>query len=226
MQRQLQWTHTTGHCPQFTCAADVAATRLRVSSWTHAATLKSIASISFAARLSSACLPGIAFLSRVSSLMWNTRSNYPPSAALLFLFLFYSSSDNINWSTFLISERINCSLFTNLVHMNILSIMICIDMSSSWLLLPDVFLSRSPSWALTSPYARVVHCSMHLCYRGLFFESISSLAVLGWRCQLQLSPSRPSQRSVLETRSVGGRELHARHTRGRVLRAFLPFKPL
>lgn len=42
----------------------------------------------------------------------------------------------------------------------------------------------------------------------------------------QLLPSRPSQHSVLETRSVGGRQLHARHTLGRVLLAFLPFKPL
>lgn len=46
------------------------------------------------------------------------------------------------------------------------------------------------------------------------------------QCQLELSSSRPSQHSTLETCSVGGKQLHARHTVGRVLLAFPPFKYL
>ena len=59
------------------------------------------------------------------------------------------------------------------------------------------------------------------CYHGIFLF-ISILVVLVLLRQLQLSPSSPSQHSVLETCSVGGRQLHARHTLGRVLWAFSP----
>lgn len=102
---------------------------------------------------------------------------------------------------------------------------------SLWPLFPDVFLSCSPSFAPKSAVL-ISLCACVWCTSAwvsaimipLLF--ISSLVVLDLQCQLQLSPSRPSQRSVLETRSVGGRQLHARHTLGRVLWAFLPFKPL
>lgn len=46
------------------------------------------------------------------------------------------------------------------------------------------------------------------------------------QCQLELSSSRASQRSTLETCSVGGKQLHARHTVDCVLLAFPPFKSL
>lgn len=46
------------------------------------------------------------------------------------------------------------------------------------------------------------------------------------QCQLELSSWRPSQHSTLETCFVGGKQLHARHTVGRVLLAFPPFKSL
>lgn len=98
----------------------------------------------------------------------------------------------------------------------------------SFLLFPDIFLSPSPS---SAPKSMNLISLCDALQRGSLLSWSPVVYVLCGRARRtasapQLLPSGPSQHSVLETRSVGGRQLHARHTLGRVLLAFLPFKPL
>lgn len=57
-------------------------------------------------------------------------------------------------------------------------------------------------------------------------QSFAVLLLSGW-LELEwvlsrLSPAWPSQQDVLDTSSMGGRQLHAKHALGRVLPAYPP----